>query len=158
MRGTIAPVLIAASLVGALAACTPQHEAQDAVKRLLNDPESARFTDLTTGPDGNVCGMVNAKNRMGGYVGATPFFYQTKAKYAIIVPPLEDSDFRSLWVSIKHQTSFTDELSTLSAKCMHMSQWKDVCGNFYPYRTHHLCTAMSQDGAAIYRSLKAAFE
>ncbi|WP_139150920.1 hypothetical protein [Halofilum ochraceum] len=47
------------------------------VRDALVDPESARFGNMVAGAknDGSiyVCGMVNAKNRMGGYSGATPF-------------------------------------------------------------------------------------
>lgn len=55
----------------------PTDEFADAVAALvrkLTDPESARFTDLfkvSTPDEGEVtCGMVNSKNRMGGYAGA----------------------------------------------------------------------------------------
>lgn len=53
-----------------------------AVKRELTDPESARFkwmplaneVDMKS-PDvaATYCGLVNAKNKMGGYVGDKPF-------------------------------------------------------------------------------------
>ena len=54
------------------------------VTRDLFDPESARFRDVyaarsTVSRDGEqvevtvVCGYINAKNRVGGYVGFTPF-------------------------------------------------------------------------------------
>jgi len=52
----------------------PQYQAQQKVKRFLNDPESAQFSDIRTNPKTDVtCGSVNAKNRMGGYVGAKRF-------------------------------------------------------------------------------------
>lgn len=68
--------LVAASLLFA-ASCSPQHsEAQEAVKRLLNDPESAQFREVEDCPSGRgVTGEVNAKNTYGGYVGFKPFFY-----------------------------------------------------------------------------------
>lgn len=51
------------------------HErATDAVRRALNDPESARFDRVTyNAATLSTCGLVNAKNRMGGYVGFTRF-------------------------------------------------------------------------------------
>jgi len=158
IRTLILLPLAATAFASVLTACSPNSEAQEAIKRLLNDPESAKFADVITGNDGNVCGRVNAKNRMGGYVGTVPFFYQAKVKYAAIVPPVEDSDFRSLWLSIKLRSTLTDELTTLNTKCMHMSQWSDVCGSPYPYRVHDLCAALSQGGASIYESLRAEFD
>ncbi len=51
-----------------------------AVTANLFDPYSAHIEDVTSGRDlakpGVVtfCGQLNAKNRMGGYVGARPFY------------------------------------------------------------------------------------
>jgi hypothetical protein len=51
-----------------------------AVKRDLLDPYSARIEDVSAGRDlvkpGLItfCGQLNAKNRMGGYVGRSPFY------------------------------------------------------------------------------------
>jgi hypothetical protein len=40
----------------------------------MKDPDSAKFRRITTSPDGSlVCGEVNAKNAMGGYVGFRKF-------------------------------------------------------------------------------------
>lgn len=51
-----------------------QHEAKAKVRDLLRDPQSAQFSDVrTTGNGLLVCGMVNAKNGMGGYVGKRTF-------------------------------------------------------------------------------------
>lgn len=51
--------------------------AETAVKAVLKDPESAQFSGLWVGPGGKyVCGDVNAKNAMGGYVGKQSFLLQ----------------------------------------------------------------------------------
>lgn len=47
-------------------------DAQAKVALKLKDPESARFTNVTS-DHGLVCGWVNAKNSYGGYVGFRPF-------------------------------------------------------------------------------------
>ncbi len=52
--------------------------AKRAVKAQLKDPDSAEFGEVSTFRDADddvrwVCGIVNAKNSFGGYVGATPF-------------------------------------------------------------------------------------
>mgnify|MGYP006929489890 CR=1 FL=1 len=48
-----------------------------AVRRVLKDPESGRFGEHRAGRGGDgilvVCGLVNAKNSYGGYVGMKPF-------------------------------------------------------------------------------------
>lgn len=43
--------------------------AQERVKDVLKDPNSAKFKGDFTGKDGAVCGYVNSKNSYGGYVG-----------------------------------------------------------------------------------------
>ena len=43
------------------------------VKSLLIDPSSAEFKSITVFKDGNYCGEVNSKNRMGGYAGYKAF-------------------------------------------------------------------------------------
>lgn len=50
---------------------------EKAVRATLKDPDSAKFGDIRAGVSGtgstNVCGLVNAKNSFGGYVGQQPF-------------------------------------------------------------------------------------
>lgn len=48
------------------------HSAKLAVTNKLVDPQSANFKDIFVRSD-KVCGEVNAKNRMGGYVGFNQF-------------------------------------------------------------------------------------
>jgi hypothetical protein len=48
--------------------------AVDVVKAHLFDPYSAQFTEVEHFPaSGATCGVVNAKNRMGAYIGRTAF-------------------------------------------------------------------------------------
>lgn len=60
-----------------LAGCSgPEGQVQDIVRGALKDPESARFEHVAvTEVDGVrvACGMVNAKNSLGGYVGNRAF-------------------------------------------------------------------------------------
>ena len=50
---------------------------QDGIKKVLKDPESARFGPLVAGKDPKglifVCGTINARNSFGGYVGDRVF-------------------------------------------------------------------------------------
>ncbi len=53
--------------------------ARAAVLRVLNDPYSAKFEAFNVRKNDKglvvVCGLVNAKNGFGAYVGSTPFVY-----------------------------------------------------------------------------------
>lgn len=52
----------------------PTYKAESAVKLALNDPDSAKFSFVEFHrKTGGTCGVVNAKNRMGGFVGGTRF-------------------------------------------------------------------------------------
>lgn len=49
-------------------------EGKAAVLENLKDPDSAKFRNLKTSRDLFLCGEVNAKNSMGGYVGFKRFY------------------------------------------------------------------------------------
>lgn len=52
----------------------PIYQVEQRVKLALNDPESARFRSINFNRSNRTgCGVVNAKNKMGGYVGDTHF-------------------------------------------------------------------------------------
>lgn len=56
--------------------------AENAVRETLRDPESARFRNVKRNAmTGAVCGLLNAKNAYGGYVGESPFIYYYSEKY-----------------------------------------------------------------------------
>jgi hypothetical protein len=59
-------------------------EAKAAIMKRLKDPESARFSEIAV-KGNNVCGLVNAKNSMGGYVGPRPFVHNTESKVTLLV-------------------------------------------------------------------------
>lgn len=62
--------------------------AKASVQKLLTDPYTAQFHELRGAARGThkfVCGTVNAKNRMGGYTGKTPFSYDVENGAAYIV-------------------------------------------------------------------------
>lgn len=142
----------------ALAGCSSEGVAKDAVKRLLNDPESARFSELNPGKQkGDVCGFVNAKNKMGGYVGDTPFFFEKTTGATGLVRPVADSDFRSLWLSIR-AGNFGDDLNNLSAQCGLLDQWESVCTSPTPFTRHRMCTDIKGDGKKLYETLKWEFD
>ena len=76
-------------VVVALALTGCDSAAENAVKALLTDPESAQFSAVST--QGNVtCGLVNAKRPAGGYAGPSPFIVESG------VAELASSDLEAL--------------------------------------------------------------
>jgi hypothetical protein len=75
-------------------------QAHDLVKDGLSDPDSATFKSDTeyAKKDGNfiVCGQVNAKNRMGGYVGYR--WYIVEDGKALVMNDDNASDFAGKYV------------------------------------------------------------
>lgn len=152
MRVVFLALLVAGLTVG----CSDQ-TAKNAVKKVLNDPDSAQFTGLTPGKSkGDVCGFVNAKNRMGGFVGNTPFIYDDLVKSAYIVTAPEESDFRMLWLGMR-SGNFKDDLSKVSSACYFMEQWSETCTIPHPQQAHEMC-ALMKDGAGLYKALKAKYD
>jgi hypothetical protein len=63
--------------------------------QMLKDPDSARFKDLYfkkddsktgRGVNGYVCGLVNAKNSFGAYIGFHPFYIHVSVEPRFIIP------------------------------------------------------------------------
>lgn len=53
-----------------------QQTVEGAVRAILRDPDSAKFSEVKAYPDAGVaCGKVNAKNAFGGFVGDENFAY-----------------------------------------------------------------------------------
>jgi hypothetical protein len=83
---TEAPVPVAAPVDTPAPALPPTDDpnvatAKRAVLAVLKDPSSAQFEDVKGGEvngDPTVCGKVNAKNAMGGYVGFKRFCWTGK--------------------------------------------------------------------------------
>lgn len=73
---------------------TDEHKMKEAeiiAAKDLIDPSSAQFRDLEVNND-TVCGEINAKNRMGAYVGFKRFFARIESKYAMIDPQFDLGD------------------------------------------------------------------
>lgn len=100
MKPTL-PKIIAAGIVLALclggvgwwyyyAYYAPIQGVKEAVKRKLIDPESAQFFDVKLfRSSGQGCGYVNARNKMGGYVGRKRFVASPNGTDAAIDPSQE---------------------------------------------------------------------
>ncbi|OSM04337.1 hypothetical protein [Magnetofaba australis] len=71
---------------------------EDAVKEKLVDPFSAKFKWMPYNGDKTYCGLVNAKNRMGGYTGFVPFtvlYMKTKERNIGALPQISTYDPKS---------------------------------------------------------------
>jgi hypothetical protein len=64
--------------------------AEKAIRRNLNDPETARFIGLQRRSDA-VCGFVNAKNPSGGYTGSKLFVHVLSTGETHVLDQPEDS-------------------------------------------------------------------
>jgi hypothetical protein len=95
--------------------------AQREVTRNLTDPESARFRSLVVTKNNTgktLCGEINAKNRVGGYVGYRRFLIShNDVSNAFASPAFERSD------------SPSTELEKISAEFFEM-RWKTHCIDF----------------------------
>ncbi|WP_057396578.1 hypothetical protein [Pseudomonas fluorescens] len=74
MKRILQGVVLAGAMV-VLAGCDsgPTSKARIALEQRMNDPQSAQYRNEEVKPWGVVCGEVNVKNRMGGYIGFTGY-------------------------------------------------------------------------------------
>lgn len=95
-------VLLSAAMAVLVSGCT---KTEDHLKELfknhsqLIDPDSVQIRNLTRGELGSLrrwCGDVNAKNRMGGYVGWQPFIISINGSDVTVFIGEEDESFRNL--------------------------------------------------------------
>jgi len=116
-------IIAAVALAGAamLAACSEESakrvRAEDAVKEQLKDPASAKFEGVRKGKtDQHICGLVNAKNSFGAYLGSTPFVYtefSPQNSFVIIQDRPQDKDF----IMLKHDFKNYDLHQSIEHKC-----------------------------------------
>lgn len=71
-----------------LAACDGRFgEAKRLVRATLTDPQSAQFESLRQGKDDKtVCGLVNSRNRFGGYDGRRRFYAELGSRSVQVEP------------------------------------------------------------------------
>lgn len=93
-------LIVSSVLAALLSGCSPSEDKILAVgtseyAQALKDPDSAKFTDLYfkkdinqkgSGVNGYVCGMVNAKNSFGAYVGFHPFYIHVSVEPRFLIP------------------------------------------------------------------------
>ena len=74
LTATTALILLGLSGYYVYTEAYPNYRVQELVKATLKDPSSANFRAITVHKDtGQACGLVNAKNSLGGYTGEREF-------------------------------------------------------------------------------------
>lgn len=104
---------------------TPENRARTALSGVLIDPGSAQINLLPSDGSGT-CGTVNAKNRMGGYVGARPFLIESEYASPIIFEEPSISDYR-LWAAGPESGSGRAAYDRLDYGCSFRERWAKSC-------------------------------
>lgn len=66
--------------------------AKKAIEGVLSDPSSVQYKDVKEFSDAVVCGEINAKNKLGGYVGYSKFIYNGRRKSQIDLNITDDEE------------------------------------------------------------------
>lgn len=137
--------------------CEPslESEAKRAVRQGLIDPDSAKFESVFTNQkSGAVCGFVNAKNRMGGYVGASPFVYQRETGATLVREPPKERDFERYFDRIKYMEA--SDYMELEARCRGAVLWEEKCGSAVYVSSNKYCDLVNQgkDMMELYEATK----
>ena len=100
-------------LVLTLAACDPNvSQAEDAVRNLQKDPDSAEFRKVKRCPTGfYVTGEVNGKNSYGAYAGYKTFY--ANSAEAHIVEEDESPDITNEYVRMCNDQAYKDARMTI---------------------------------------------
>lgn len=88
---------------------SPRNEerARSFIVREFVDPGSAQFRNVVS-TDRCVTGEVNAKNRLGGYTGYTPFYFNAEKGYGKVEPYFNDETV-SVLISFDERQKYEDE-------------------------------------------------
>lgn len=113
MRAISPVVMLALSVVGCSDSAVER--AKSSLAGEMFDPSSVQFRDLEAFNQGSsvfVCGKVNAKNRMGGYVGFRGFVYddrsgETTFEPVIPIVPPDPGSNEALANSVEQARYFT---------------------------------------------------
>ena len=127
---------------------TRTEDAKEAVRRQLIDPDSAKFQDVrVVETSGAVCGFVNAKNRVGGYDGMAPFFYQA-GRGAVLVREVPTEDDFKLAVGLP---SVGERIANLMEACEAVSVWEEACSRKISVQSNKYCDLVKngRGGASI---------
>ncbi len=111
----------------------PFGPARTAVRERLTDPRSAQFQRERTSKSA-VCGEVNAKNRMGGYVGFQQYLFSTDTKTARISVPPDFSLLTSTMGGNIMDKPIHDAIDQLADQCAFAADAVKLCGLAGPWK------------------------
>lgn len=118
------------------------YKAKQEVTNNLIDPDSAKFASVYKNPSsGSVCGLVNAKNRMGGYVGNTPFVYNELEGVTMVKEPPTMDDFRRHFDNLEF--SKVEDYIEMEGQCKAIKVWESQCGTPI-YTVDKACTLINE--------------
>ncbi len=122
-------------IAGILVACTKTEDyLRDMVSKHSDfvDPRSAMFRNITYGDQLGIseiyCGEINAKNRMGGYVGWKPFtitVFKDGTVYVILLEPME--------IPFRASADLQDKIEKLNMR--KAESYESDCRNAQPARS-----------------------
>ena len=147
MRGGL---VVAAVVLAAVSGCGPlpgsaKGKARHAILEMVFDPGAAKIAFIRQTKSA-VCGTVNGKNRMGAYVGATPFVYDRQLDFLTVYGgEPETSDLRMLAITDTDDPEWKDRYLELTSKCDFPKAWKAKCESEPPVNTsNQICAALDE--------------
>lgn len=106
---------------------TMKHE----VASHLIDPTSAKI-EVTHKTSDLTCGLVNGKNRMGAYAGATPFIWTKSIGLSEIYDEPDMSDYRSMRYG-GSDTEHQEAAMKITTGCAFVEKWEQQCASSIHY-------------------------
>lgn len=104
---------------------TDEYRVRQELSGYLLDPGSAKITILKK--EGNaICGVVNAKNRMGAYVGSTPFLIDGDYPSPVLWQEPTVSDY-STWSRDGSSSAGHEAYERLENGCAFKARWSKSC-------------------------------
>lgn len=122
---------VLAVLTMAIASCdripgTREHEARRALELYLFDPWSAKIT-VFPAQTAALCGTVNAKNRMGAYVGARLFMVAPSSTKAVVFSDSPTISTYRTWQNSPQSSDGQDAYNQMEDGCDFKINWAKSC-------------------------------
>ena len=117
-----AAVILAGAAFAAWHYFGPIAQAHAAVRDSLVDPQSAQFRNDRNGKGTAICGEVNARNQMGGYVGFQRYVWIEDRGAVLVSLP----DFDAIFSSGIY--GYSVAFSKLRGACSLIKVWSATCG------------------------------
>lgn len=165
LRQKISITLLIASTL--LSSCdylpTSENKVKKAVAAQLIDSDSAKFDSLFKGKsECNYCGLVNGKNKMGGYSGLYPFIFEATSNTVLIISsPIKKRDFESYYYSLSsnssHSSDDVDEYLKFKNGCDFPTKWEAICGVEFFEQPVELCKDFKKSPTEFIKALHKEF-